>query len=96
MMMLRLSQRNEVVRVLLRQSLRVRERLNGCMVVMLVNLTIICLSGDLVSVRFDSLGGDSRSNMLLHISEMASARSVPGDSSLSSLHFCSEKREGSV
>lgn len=56
---------------------------------MLVNFTVECLSNNLMSVRLDCLGGDGGSHSLLYMREVASARSMPGDSSLSSLHCCS-------
>lgn len=68
------------------QGLSVGEWLHGSMVVVLMNLTVVRFSSDFMSVWLDGLGGDGGSHNLLYVSEVASARSVPGDSSLSSLH----------
>lgn len=88
MVVLSLPHRYKVVSVVLREHFSMRERLNSSMVVMLMDLTVISFGRDFMPVWLDGLRGDSRPDVLLHISEVASARGVPGNSSLSSLHCC--------
>lgn len=84
--MLNLLDWQQVVSVSRWQGLGVRQRNDGRVVMMLVNLAVNCFGDDFMSVRLDRLRCDGRSDHFFNVGEMPSASGVPGNSSSGSLH----------